>query len=128
MGGSFRLSLILRPSDRTSVEGSQSVQRGKKAQGNRAASTDPVRTGGMEAHRMERDASVKSYRNLSPAGLLVQPVGDGEDGPVLRGVFQRRQHRLLRVGVQVCCDLIQQQQLRFRGDSPGNGQQLPLSL
>ena len=67
-------------------------------------------------------------RDRASAGLLVQPVGDRENGTVGRGFLEGGQNQLFRRRVQICRDLIEQQDLRLCGDRACDRQKLPLSL
>ena len=42
--------------------------------------------------------------------------------------FQGTKHGLFRLCIQICGDLVQQQQLRLCGGGAGDGQKLPLPL
>ncbi len=65
---------------------------------------------------------------LPSAHVLIQAVGDGQDGSPRGGFLQRGQDRLFRIGVEVGGDLVQEKNGRLRGDGARDGKELPLPL
>ena len=60
--------------------------------------------------------------------MLVQAMGDGNHGSLRAGAAKGGKHLLLRIGIQICGDLIEKKNPGTCSDRPRDREKLPLPL
>lgn len=78
--------------------------------------------------KRQRNLRRSTDDDLTSAGLRIETVEDRQNGSMRGSAAQCGQYGLFRVRIQIGGNLIQQQNVRLRGDGARDGQKLPLTL